>query len=276
MADQKQIRVMLWCVPRAGSTAFLRCIAGRDDVKAFRELFVACRFFGPNATSGFAKELNAPVENEFTYEKVKEKLEADYDFPVIFAKDGAKSIYGHYNCIPKGFQHTFLIKKPSKIHMSKKRLFDNYKVSIASDKNATYDQTTDDHSGSPLYEMLELVKYVRDVLKQEIIIIDGDDLLANPEAMMKKWCESVGIPFRPEMMTWKKNCNVNWEMSEGHKMMMDIFPKASYNALNSVGFSSHVAAEEVDKTDIPEDVLKCIEASEPYYKELYAMRMTVE
>ncbi|XP_071950276.1 uncharacterized protein [Antedon mediterranea] len=275
MADKKQVRVMLWCVPRSGSTAFIRCMSNRDDVKAFREMFVACSFFGPDSKSCIADQLNAQVEDDFTYQKVQRKLEAEYDAPIIFAKDGAASIYGNYEALPKGYTHTFLIKSPHKIHMSKNAIFENAKKCFGNEGAIYKDSNKNNISGSPFYEMLELVKYVRDVLKQEVILLDGDDLITNPEAMMKKWCEAVGVPFKPDMMKWEKDGEIKWEMSEGHKMFMNIFPEASKNAFNSTGFSTRVATDH-SKTDVPEDVRKCIEDSEPYYKELYKMRISLD
>ncbi|XP_071950287.1 uncharacterized protein [Antedon mediterranea] len=274
-AEKKQIRVMLWCVPRAGSTAFLRCISNRDDVKAFRELFVACTFFGPEARLDITGKMNVAVEEDLTFKKVKAKLEADYDAPIVFAKDGVEVIYGNYECLPTGYTHTFLIKSPHKVHMSKKSLFEKAMKQFGI-SDAGYDKACiTSNIGSPFYEMLELVKYVRDELKQNIILIDGDDLIANPEAMMKKWCEAVGVPFKPDMMNWEQNGDIKWEMSEGHKMFMKLTPEASKNAFNSTGFSTRVATDH-SKTDVPEDVRKCIEDSDPFYKDLYKMRMTLD
>ncbi|XP_071950298.1 uncharacterized protein [Antedon mediterranea] len=272
--EQKQTRVMLWCVPRAGSTAFLRCISNRDDVKAFRELFVACNFIGPEARTDIAKKMNVPIEEDFTFKKIKAKLEADYDAPIVFAKDASNVIYGNFEYLPKGYIHTFLIKSPHKVHISKHLLFENAKKH-AGTSFQQFASTTANSVRSPFYAMLELVKYVRDELKQEVILIDGDDLLANPEAMMKKWCEAVGVPFKPDMMNWEKNGEVKWEMSEGHKMFMELSPEASKNAFNSTGFSSGIATDH-SKAHVPEHVKKSIEDSEPYYKELYNMRMTLD
>ncbi|XP_033123368.1 uncharacterized protein LOC117122005 [Anneissia japonica] len=277
MADQQQTRVMLWCVPRAGSTAFLRCISNRDDIKAFRELFVGCAFFGPNATSEYGKMLNYPIEPDFTYEKVKAKLEANYDSPFIFAKDGADVIHGHFDSIPKGYKHTFLIRKPAKVHMSRNMLVQNANAFMKNKNRPTvgYDESLP-HLSSPYYEMFELIEYIRDELHQDIFLIDADDLFANPEAMMKKWCEYVGVPFISEMMHWKADGEVKWEMSEGHKKLMKQFPAASKNALKSSCFSTSVAAKENDVQNIPEDVMKCVEASQPYYEKLYAMRTKLQ
>ncbi|KAH8698893.1 hypothetical protein BGW36DRAFT_152123 [Talaromyces proteolyticus] len=36
----------------------------------------------------------------------------------------------------------------------------------------------------------------------EICVVDADDLLDSPAAMIEAYCKSVGIPYQPEMLTW--------------------------------------------------------------------------
>ena len=43
-------------------------------------------------------------------------------------------------------------------------------------------------------------------------VIDSDDLLAEPHAIIKRWCESVGIPFIEEALSWEPGARdeVSW------------------------------------------------------------------
>lgn len=36
----------------------------------------------------------------------------------------------------------------------------------------------------------------------EICVIDADDLLDDPEGVLRKYCQSIGLEFRPEMLCW--------------------------------------------------------------------------
>lgn len=36
----------------------------------------------------------------------------------------------------------------------------------------------------------------------EICVVDADDLLDDPEGIMKKYCDSIGYPFSPSMLEW--------------------------------------------------------------------------
>jgi len=53
-----------------------------------------------------------------------------------------------------------------------------------------------------------LYKYLTETLSPHLpppIIIDAADLLANPEGTLRVFCDSVGIPFTPSMLSWEKN-----------------------------------------------------------------------
>lgn len=51
----------------------------------------------------------------------------------------------------------------------------------------------------------------------EICVIDADDLLDNPEGILRQYCESIGLEFRPEML--------NWDNEEDHEFAREAFEK---------------------------------------------------
>lgn len=51
----------------------------------------------------------------------------------------------------------------------------------------------------------------------EICLIDADDMLDNPEGIMRKYCESVGLDFQKEMLTWNTE--------EAHEFAKEQFEK---------------------------------------------------
>lgn len=51
----------------------------------------------------------------------------------------------------------------------------------------------------------------------EICVVDADDLLDNPAAIIKNFCESVGFPYDPEML--------NWDTPEEHEFAKAAFEK---------------------------------------------------
>jgi len=64
----------------------------------------------------------------------------------------------------------------------------------------------------------------------EICVIDADDLLDNPEGIMRKFCASVGIKFEPSML--------QWDTPEDHEFARNKFEKWRGwhdDAINSTG-----------------------------------------
>ncbi|KAK3705005.1 hypothetical protein LTR37_013522 [Vermiconidia calcicola] len=51
----------------------------------------------------------------------------------------------------------------------------------------------------------------------EICIIDADDLLDDPEGVMRKYCKSINLDFRPEML--------EWDSEEAHEFAKEQFEK---------------------------------------------------
>jgi len=51
----------------------------------------------------------------------------------------------------------------------------------------------------------------------EICVIDADDLLDDPEGIMRKYCQSVGLQFRPDMLEWNSE--------EDHEFAREQFEK---------------------------------------------------
>lgn len=54
----------------------------------------------------------------------------------------------------------------------------------------------------------ELVRFMDFVVekglvdKDQLTVLDADDLLDNPEPMIRKYCERTGIEFEPGMLKW--------------------------------------------------------------------------
>lgn len=80
--------------------------------------------------------------------------------------------------------------------------------------------------------------------KNEICVIDADDLLDNPEGIMRKFCASVGIAFNPSML--------EWDTPEDHEYARNKFEKWRGwhdDAINSTGLvaRTHKKAEHTEE-----------------------------
>jgi len=84
--------------------------------------------------------------------------------------------------------------------------------------------------------------------KIEICLIDADDLLDTPYAIIEAFCNSVGLPFSPDML--------KWDNEEDHKCAKDAFEKWS-------GFHE----DALDSTELKPRTHKAVKPDEELYKE---------
>ena len=59
--------------------------------------------------------------------------------------------------------------------------------------------------------------YINKADNLEICIIDADDLLDDPEGVLRKYCKSIGLEFRQDML--------EWDTEEDHEFAREQFMK---------------------------------------------------
>ncbi|XP_072032103.1 uncharacterized protein [Amphiura filiformis] len=266
---KQQARVMLWSAPRCLSTAFERSIMQLDNSKVYNEFYTAAYFFGPHRV--WAREF-MPLAPHLSRERVKTKLESEHsEAQVIFAKDFAFTLQGRHDMIPEGFTHTFLIRDPMKMFTSLKPRLEASRLSRA--VVGTDLMKCIQSKGYAIKEMYDLFEYLR---QHNItpIVLDADDLLEDPEGMMRKYCQHTGIPFDEKMMSWepKKMTQMTWHCAK--VMRLANWLMGWYNgALNSTQFQKPSTPREIDFDTLSEDVRTAIDVTTPYYRYLYEFRL---
>ncbi|MDG1745476.1 MAG: hypothetical protein P8H69_06845 [Planktomarina sp.] len=97
-------------------------------------------------------------------------------------------------------------------------------------------------------------------------VIDSDDLLEDPEAMVAAFCQAVGIPFLPEAMTWAPGGDPSahswWDGGSFHA-----------NLAQSTGLTPQ-PRRYVEVGDAPERVRRVYRRMKPHYDHLYQHRIT--
>ena len=187
--------IALWAVPRSTSTAFEWMMRRRGDMTCFHEPYGEAWYQGesplwPRATSD---SLRIPG---LTLQSVTRKLQSAAAKNPVFIKD-----FPHYiahmwdDKFLSMFAHSFLIRDPAK--------------TIAS----MYDKWPDFHErevGFP--EQRELFDRIAAQTGAPPPLIDSDDLLANPAAMVQLWCEKVSVPFMESALCWEPGARdeVSW------------------------------------------------------------------
>ncbi|MEM9605761.1 MAG: sulfotransferase family protein, partial [Pseudomonadota bacterium] len=97
-------------------------------------------------------------------------------------------------------------------------------------------------------------------------VIDSDDVLENPEAMVSAFCDAVGIPFIPEALSWEPGGDPSehswWDGGSFH-----------HNLANSTGLTPQVR-KYVEVADAPDRVQRVHRRMRPHYDRLHANRIT--
>ncbi|XP_006811403.1 uncharacterized protein LOC102806457 [Saccoglossus kowalevskii] len=241
--------IAVWTHQRSMSTALLQWFAGRGDTKTFLEPFLV------PLTNGI---VNDPIINDVEYQDVKTMLESDYPgHNIVMFKEMAQYVSARYDKIPDGYTHTFLIRDPNQ------SIHSYWKIA---------ERKPDPRFGlASLKPVFDLYQYVTQELKQTAVIIDAHELSHHPEVMLKTYCQSVNIPFREEMLSWKPAIIDGW-----HPNLTDYLDTNLWfgKALQSTSFEP---LSENDYThelsSIPEAGRDALEESRQVYKFLYERRL---
>jgi hypothetical protein len=109
-------------------------------------------------------------------------------------------------------------------------------------------------------EQAELFDMVAERLGKAPPVVDADDILSDPEGMLRALCQAIGIPFRPEMLSWPA----------GPKSFDGVWAPHWYNAVwMSTGFEQRPSAKPV----LAGSLEAIAEAALPYYEALLRHRL---
>ncbi|RWS27179.1 hypothetical protein B4U80_12889 [Leptotrombidium deliense] len=198
--EVKKAPVVLWCHPRSVSTAFERAFLQRDEEFAcLHEPFGDAYYFGPQRQSPRYRNGNLPQDMKLTtatYESVCNDILSERSGKRTFVKDMAYYVFPHLKDAKLPFDkmiNTFLIRDPHKAVPSM------YKLSISASTGwGTFDANEMGYS-----QQKDLFDYVTIECKQKAIVVNSQDLVKNPKAVLQKYCELVDVEFQESMISWK-------------------------------------------------------------------------
>ncbi len=189
---------------------------------------------------------------------------------IVFAKCLAYTLTGHFDTLLKDgmneFIHTFLIRDPAKAVASSFRKFSSPEAWSKVRQNGDLG----------FYQLRDLYNYVKENISPNPVVVDADDLLANPEGMLRAYCKEVGIEFKEDMTRWEsRSMNTN-EFLEQKGGNVDTL-KWQENAFQSGGISKSVARSDVtdEVAGFPDEVKQCIKDFRVVYDELYKFRLVL-
>ena len=111
-----------------------------------------------------------------------------------------------------------------------------------------------------LPQQVEIVRFVQDRTGRTPPIVDAREVLENPQTMLCKLCEAVGVEFVDAMLTWPP----------GRRETDGIWAEHWYAAVEkSSGFQAYKPKAE----EVPAEFGWLLAECQPYYGELYAQRL---
>ncbi|XP_022089687.1 uncharacterized protein LOC110978748 [Acanthaster planci] len=302
MADQ--VRFTLWACPRTCSSSFLKSMNKMPDCQIIFELYTTAWHFGPErdltVASTFPKEpdvvtnmteaglLEKDSQSGFhssvcTFDFCKKQLEAAYPGKrLVLNKEMASFLIPKYNYLPKGYRHVFLIRDPSIVFPSWKKIVQEMRMVKHGEVIALDDLILDRQpldimpAGLGFKETYEMYQYIKENnMDPEPIVIDAEDLVANPEGVLSAFCSRMGLPYSSSLLGWESGSELaaDWIISQRHKFIlknaktMDVFR-------NSTRFQKP-EVEEGHYAKITPDVQRCIDLSMPYYEKMYEHRLKI-
>ncbi|MGW4959120.1 sulfotransferase-like domain-containing protein [Nonomuraea sp. NPDC004186] len=184
--------ILLWAVPRSRSTAFLRIMLERGDLEVVHEPFSYLQVDGHFELTG--RRVTSAIE------LLDAMLEVNAKGRRVFAKDTSDYTYAPLLEDGRLFSdviNTFMIREP--------------RSAIASHYAINPEATQDEYGFEYLHAIFDAV---RSATGEVPLVIDGDDLVADPEATVRAYCERVGLEFMPEAMRWDPGRQANWQRTD--------------------------------------------------------------
>ncbi len=135
----------------------------------------------------------------------------------------------------KDLQHCFLIRDPAQV--------------VNSYTNSRGVCSVEDIG---IKRQFELYQDISQISGQDIPIIDSNDVLKNPECVLRLLCEKSGVSYIPEMLSWP----------QGSRTSDGVWAKHWYkNVDNSSGFAPHLAQH----LQLNDEQLSVVNQVQPFY-----------
>jgi len=239
--------LVLWATPRSTSTAFEWMMRMRGDLQCFHEPFGEAWYQGeaPLWPRWTPDSLRTPG---LTFDSVREKLKTAAQSGPVFLKD-----FPHYvehlwsDEFLSRFEHSFLIRDPAKVLSSLFKHWPDFVIEETgfAQQRRLFDRLRAQRGAAPP-------------------VIDSDDLLEDPRAMVASYCNAVGIPFIAEALSWAPGARDEvswWDGGSFHE-----------NLRNSNGLKPQPRGS-IDIAAAPDRVREIYATVLPHYRHLYRYRL---
>ena len=164
----------------------------RGDMACFHEPFGEAWYQGDDARAPRLTSAS-PRKPGLNFDTVQQKMQAAALTRPVFSKDMPQFTNHLWNeDFLSQFEHSFLIRDPAKVLASLHRSW----VKSGNDDGFSRNEIGFD-------EQRRLFDLLCDQLDKPPVVIDSDDLLENPHAMVEKYCVAIGVSFIADALSWE-------------------------------------------------------------------------
>jgi hypothetical protein len=240
------LRIAMWSGPRNLSTAMMRSFGNRTDTFVSDEPFYGCFLKATGADHPMRDEVIAAMDCDWPSVSSALRGPAPDGSAIWYQKHMWHHMEGPVGYADfDGFTHAFLIRAPEQMIASYLR-----KRESAAFESFGLDRQT------------EFFEREADRLGRAPPVVDANDVLAQPEAVLAKLCAALGIPWDAAMLSW----------APGRRGTDGPWAPHWYGAVErSRGFGS----PETGPVDLPEDARRLADRCRPFYEQLATHRIKV-
>lgn len=238
------LRIAMWSGPRNLSTAMMRSFSSRSDTFVSDEPFYGCFLKATGANHPLREQVIAAIDCDWASVMASLRGDPPEARPVWYQKHMWHHMTGPVGYDDfSGFIHAFLIRRPERM--------------IASYLRKRESARFEDFG---LERQAEFFEREADRIGRAPPVIDANDVLADPEAVLSKLCAALGIAWDPAMLRWER----------GRRETDGIWAAHWYNAVEaSTGFGP----PETGPVELPPDAQRLADKCRPYYERLAAHRI---
>ena len=230
-------------------------MSNRGDMTCFHEPYNEAFYYGFDRRNNryFKANPELPELPQLTLKAVHDKLTELVVGEPVFVKDFAYSI-NHLadekflDC----FNHSFLIRDPEKV--------------ITSMYSRWPDITLAEIGFEDLYT---LFNRIADRQGQAPVVIDSDELMASPDVGIKAYCETMGLEFMSQSLTWE---------AEGENTSNPTWNTDEHGFHDSLKSSTGLQKQKRDYPPLESsaDMMRLYESCRPYYDALFEQRLRID
>jgi hypothetical protein len=230
--------VAMWSGPRNISTAMMYAFGNRADCEAWDEPFYGFALKAKGHDHPKRNEIIAAMETD--WEKLVVKCTTPSAKPLLYQKHMTHHMLeGYDRSFILKLSNAFLIRDPARVLASYAQKWSDV-----------------DLPAIGFIQQAEIFDMVAEKLGHAPPVIDADDILENPRAMLAKLCNALGISFDEAMLKWEK----------GPKPFDGVWASHWYNAAwESQGFTPQPRKP---LPELPAPLASIADAARPYYDRL--------